>query len=363
MPVPKLTSSAFTPKEAVTLILEGKAPTVMTVEGPLSFAGNPKLRPEQLPETLAVSTLDLHDCPQLTTLPPQLQVRNLNLRGCSGLTHLPKNLKFYQLDLSGTAISSLPDDLQVAYKLDLSDCQALTTLPVHFKVGSLILRNCRSLQHLPEGLEVYFLDITGCPQLQTWPQQIRIGMGGLYARGCIGLTQLPRDIGPLAQLDISGCNHLQQLPEDLQVSSWIDIADTGITALPPSLRGVQMRWRDVFVDERIVLRPDTITVDEILSERNAEIRRVLLERFGYDRFISQAQADVLDVDQDPGGERRLLRVPLEGDEDLVCLSVRCPSTSDQYLIRVPPDIMTCHQAAAWIAGFDDPSQYQPLAET
>lgn len=363
MPAPELTSLTFSPKEAVNLILDGKAPRTMTVDGPLSLAGNPKLGPEQLPETLAASTLDFQDCPQLTTLSPRLQVRNLNLRGCSGLTHLPSPLKCYQLDLSGTGISHLPDDLQVAYKLDLSDCQALETLPSNLKVGTLMLRNCRSLQQLPEGLEVSFLDISGCPQLQTWPQQIHIGQGGLYARGCVGFTRLPDTIGPLAQLDVSGCSRLQQLPEGLRVSSWVDIADTGITQMPTSLQGVQLRWRDVFVEERIVLHPETITVEEILTERNAEIRRVLLERFGYDHFMLQAQAEVLDVDQDPGGERRLLRVPLEGDEDLVCLSVCCPSTADQYIIRVPPDMQSCHQAAAWIAGFDDPDQYQPLVET
>ncbi|WP_299402852.1 DUF6745 domain-containing protein [Acaryochloris sp. IP29b_bin.148] len=363
MKTTELKISAFTAQEAIQLILEGKAPTAMQVDGPLSFANSPQLRSEQLPETLVVSTLYLHHCSQLITLPPQLQVRNLNLRGCSSLSHLPSHLKCYQLDLSGTAVSRLPDSLQVAYKLDLSDCQSLERLPDHLKVGTLILRNCRSLSQLPEGLSVSFLDISGCPQLQTWPQQIHMGQGGLYARGCVSLTDLPTTIGPLAQLDISGCSRLQGLPEGLRVSSWADIADTGITQMPASLQGVQLRWRDVFVEERIVLRPETITVDEILTERNAEIRRVLLERFGYDRFMLQAQAEVLDTDADPGGERRLLRVPLEGDEDLVCLSVFCPSTADQYIIRVPPAMQSCHQAAAWIAGFDDPDQYQPLVET
>lgn len=65
----------------------------------------------------------------------------------------------------------------------------------------------------------------------------------------------------------------------------------------------------------------------------------------------------------PGGERRLLRVPMENDEDLVCVSVQCPSTGRRYLIRVPPNTRTCHQAAAWIAGFDDPRKYNPIIET
>jgi hypothetical protein len=47
----------------------------------------------------------------------------------------------------------------------------------------------------------------------------------------------------------------------------------------------------------------------------------------------------------------------------VCVSVLCPSTGRQYIIRVPPEMTSCHQAVAWVAGFDDPALYRPLAET
>jgi hypothetical protein len=48
---------------------------------------------------------------------------------------------------------------------------------------------------------------------------------------------------------------------------------------------------------------------------------------------------------------------------MVYLSVRDPSTGRGYLLRVPPTMETCHQAAAWTAGFDDPADYRPVAET
>jgi hypothetical protein len=126
---------------------------------------------------------------------------------------------------------------------------------------------------------------------------------------------------------------------------------------------VQLRWRGVIVDERIAFYPETITAQQILEERNVERRRVLLERLGYERFLLEAQVQVLSQDQDAGGERRLLHVPLQNDEPLVCLEVRCPSTDRRYLIRVPPTMCQCHQAAAWIAGFDNPDHYRPLIET
>src|SRR5208283_3568201 len=123
-------------------------------------------------------------------------------------------------------------------------------------------------------------------------------------------------------------------------------------------------WNGVPIDARIAFRPETITVGEIMAQSNVEKRRVLLERFGVERFVSQADVEILDKDCNCGGERRLLRVRMAGDEDLVCLSVLCPSTGGAYIMRVPPwGIRTCAAAAAWIAGFDDPSQYNPVIET
>jgi hypothetical protein len=162
---------------------------------------------------------------------------------------------------------------------------------------------------------------------------------------------------------VSNCPNLRDLPAGLRVSSWLDVGGSGVTRLPASLAGVRLRWRGVPVDERIAFRPETITVAEVLAERNAELRRVLLERFGFERFMREAGAAIVDQDRDPGGERQLLRLKLEGDEDLVCVSVRCPSTGRHYLLRVPPTMQTCRQAVAWTAGFSDPDRYGPLVET
>jgi hypothetical protein len=89
----------------------------------------------------------------------------------------------------------------------------------------------------------------------------------------------------------------------------------------------------------------------------------MMERKGYEDFLREAKAEKLDQDFDPGGVRRLLRVAIPGDEDLVCLAVSCPSTGRQYLLRVPPNTRTCRGAAAWIAGFDNADDYTPIAET
>ena len=117
------------------------------------------------------------------------------------------------------------------------------------------------------------------------------------------------------------------------------------------------------MDERVAFRPNEITAQEVLDTPNAELRRVKMERIGFERFLSEANPEVLDSDTDLGGERKLFRVQLEDDEPLVCVSVCCPSTGRRYLLRVPPDTATCRQAVAWTAGFDDPNGYEPEVET
>ena len=124
-----------------------------------------------------------------------------------------------------------------------------------------------------------------------------------------------------------------------------------------------MRWRSVRIDERIAFHPEQLTAREALGEKNAERRRVMIERMGYQRFAKEAAAKVLDEDNDSGGTRQLLWINLHEDEPLVGLSCSCPSTGRQYFIRVPPTMKTCHQAAAWMAGFDNPSLYRPQIET
>jgi hypothetical protein len=104
-------------------------------------------------------------------------------------------------------------------------------------------------------------------------------------------------------------------------------------------------------------------VEDILGEKNAEVRRVMIERRGLQTFIKEAIAKVLDEDTDPGGQRQLLRVPMKDDEDLVCVSLHCPSTGRHYMIRVPPTTVTCRQAVAWTAGYDNPDDYNPIVET
>jgi hypothetical protein len=336
--------SAVPALEAGDLFQKGQGRPGMRVEGVLAF----------------------HEDVRVLHLPSDLEAEALDLSRCPAVDELPAGLRCFELNLSETKIRTLPADLRVQSILNLSGCEELTSLPAGLTAGTLILRGCRSLAGLPAGLDVWFLDMTGCWSFRRWPRHAAIRSGRLTLRGCTALTGLPDYLGRLAALDVRNCPNLRELPETLRIAGWIDVAQSGLAdvkKLPASLDGVSVRWQGVRIDERILLRPESITVDEILSEGNAERRRVLLDRFGVPRFMTQTKAALLDEDQDRGGRRQLLRVELKEDEPLVTLSCFCPSTARQYFLRVPPATETCRQAAAWIAGFDNADDYQPLLET
>ena len=355
-----MSEAVFDAKQAGLLIAKGTAPHNMKVRGALKIAGNRKL--ETLPAGLTADSLDASGCLELRELPADLKVRRLDVSGCKNLRTLPTGLQLFELEARETPLQTLPNDLKVEFRLDLSG-SAIETLPDGLKTGSLILRGCTELKALPERLDVYFLDIAGCSLLKDWPQKANVRVGRLIMAGCTRLTRLPSWIRELSQLDVADCENLHELPIELCIASWLDLGGSGLTGLPKNLRNTPLRWRGVPIEERVAFRPETITIQEIFQEQNTEKRRVLLERMGYDLFLRQARAMELDKDRDAGGVRRLLRVEFAGDEPLVCLNVFCPSTGRQYMLRVPPQMRHCHAAAAWIAGFDNPDEYQPIQET
>ncbi|SEO56266.1 hypothetical protein SAMN04487843_102172 [Methylobacterium sp. ap11] len=308
----------------------------------------------------AFDRLDMTGNEAARTLPAGLVCHRL-LAPESRLERLDE-LACRELVVDGSAVERIGDGVRVDYRLSARACHRLKALPAGLRAGIVDLGDCLALETLPPGLSPAFLDLGGCTALERLPDDLALRGGRLNLRDCALIEALPAR-GRVAQLDIAGCGRIDRVPEGFRVTSWIDVAGSGLTALPAHLAGIGLRWRGVPVDARIAFRPHELGIAEILGERNAERRRVMLERFGFEAFMAAAEAELLDADRDPGGERKLLRVILENDEPLVCVSVACPSTGRRYFLRVPPHVATCRQAVAWTAGFDDPADYAPLVET
>ena len=176
--------------------------------------------------------------------------------------------------------------------------------------------------------------------------------------------------------------------------------------------GPSHRWRDgwslwyihgVRVTEQIVMRPQTLTIAQIDTEQNAEVRRVMMERFGMSRYIIESGSKVQHRD-DFG---LLYRREIANDEPLVMVRVlnatpepdgsltteeaieifgartvnnlkkwksrydrypkwlsflNQPTHWKEYWLRVPPNMQTAHEAVAWTFG-KTPATYNPDWET
>ncbi|MFB8775207.1 DUF6745 domain-containing protein [Streptomyces broussonetiae] len=113
-----------------------------------------------------------------------------------------------------------------------------------------------------------------------------------------------------------------------------------------------------FLDELASLTPRRIR-----EEENAELRRVMLEHYGYDRYLEESGAEP--VHRDETGV--LWRIELEGDEPLVMVEV-VNSTPEPdgshrtYWLRVPPRTRTAREGVAWTFGLDE-ADYTPERET
>ena len=105
----------------------------------------------------------------------------------------------------------------------------------------------------------------------------------------------------------------------------------------------------------MVWRPDLLRAGMILCERNAEVRRFLIQLYGQDRFVLEANAKTLDKWKD--NELLSIELPEDPEGRLVALKLRCPSTAAVYILRGPPNQRTVRGALSWSFGLDRPEDY------
>jgi hypothetical protein len=104
----------------------------------------------------------------------------------------------------------------------------------------------------------------------------------------------------------------------------------------------------VAVDEQIVMRPHTQTIDQIRSEENEEVKRIRIERYGWEEYVSNVGATVVNTRRnDVDGTHEGLFVLPDGMKAFVG---RCRSTGRVYFLEVDPSIESCEQAQAWMMG-------------
>ena len=89
-------------------------------------------------------------------------------------------------------------------------------------------------------------------------------------------------------------------------------------------------------------KPEEIDTFRVVSEKNAQLRAVLIEKIGMNRIINELKGEILD--EDKVNDFSLINIRLAKEEDLKfigdktinLLKVRCPSTQAFYTLRVRP---------------------------
>jgi internalin A len=82
----------------------------------------------------------------------------------------------------------------------------------------------------------------------------------------------------------------------------------------------------------------------LLTEENAELRRVLIQGIGYDRILQELSAKQIDSWQ----EYALLQIDNADVEPICLLKMTCPSTGFIHALRVPPNLTSARQAIRWV---------------
>ena len=106
---------------------------------------------------------------------------------------------------------------------------------------------------------------------------------------------------------------------------------------------------NVFVPKYVATSPEQITAEGIDAERNVEVRRLMIQRYGYDRYISKCKivhrddTGILRSGSDERGRRIGLVEVING-------SCEPDGTRKTYFLKVPPECQTACEAVAWTYG-------------
>jgi leucine-rich repeat protein SHOC2 len=300
--------------------------------------------------------LNLSSC-KLDVLPESIAqltyITDLTLAQNS-LTNLPDNIgnisKLTYLDLRNNQLKTLPSSIGNLHKLTYLDLyyNRLVGLPNQIvnlsKLTHLNLSHNR-LNHLPKSIgnlsNLTYLDLSS-NQLTSLPRSIdRLSRLTDLNLSANQLTTLPQNLANLSSLTELNLND----------NPWTDLS--GLQNIP-NLRRV--RCFDIVLDRRYWTKLNEWKSEWLLDEENAEVRRMIIEKVGYEKICDELNAIILDTWR----EYSLLEIegvkeaiynggyaPIDS-EPMILLQMTCPSTTHIHILRVPPEMVSAEAAITWV---------------
>ena len=104
--------------------------------------------------------------------------------------------------------------------------------------------------------------------------------------------------------------------------------------------------------EKIIYHPESITVKDIREEYNSEIARMMVEKYGLEKYLMETGVEVLDVDT-LTLKGSAVRTLVRDDKGFKWLIGSDGSTERTYNMAVPEEVTTCRDAHNAICGFDE----------
>ena len=159
-------------------------------------------------------------------------------------------------------------------------------------------------------------------------------------------------------------NLLECLPESILNMSKLNyvnlnfnpLSDLSILNKLPSLTSVSFLGADL--PRRYWTKLSEWKPDWLLDENNAEIRRMIIDRVGYEKICEVLNAIKIDAwreyvllkieDFQPVFERLTWSQKPVGKEPIVLLKMNCPSTGHIHILRVPPEMTSAEDAIVWV---------------
>lgn len=128
--------------------------------------------------------------------------------------------------------------------------------------------------------------------------------------------------------------------------------------------GPAVKWSDgysmwsiggVAVNEQIVMKPDTLTIETINAISSEEVKRIAIERYGWDKYLIGMNASKIDERDNPlDNTHEVLWSTPDGIKVLMC---GCPTTARTYAIPVTNECKTCAEAQTMLSsGLSDKTE-------
>nr|WP_199294764.1 MULTISPECIES: leucine-rich repeat domain-containing protein [unclassified Trichocoleus] len=177
------------------------------------------------------------------------------------------------------------------------------------------------------------------------------------------MRPLPSEIGQLHSLgdvDLSS-NQLVSLPPEIgQLHSLTrlnlignSIKDLSLLANHPN-PNLKVHFFKVSLPRRYWTHLSQWQAEWLLTEPNAEVRRLLIRQIGYERICQELAAQEMDTWR----EYTLLKIDAKVDvEPIHLLKMTCPSTGHLHVLRVPPTLTSAREAIRWVNWDVDPEAF------